>query len=256
MSLWQPNNICEQNFGTAWKTAVRFLLEQPQNHTHNLVVTIDDISGFDTNIHNKYEQFCLSQKTLTPKQVSDTIFPETAFRGRTRDQMFTSYNKVNGLFEKLRAKERAAGKSSWGTYFRRMTHYPSLDKRGRRIFVNQLKLIIDAMAERTSVNKASFTISTIVPGPDTKRSRGAACLNYLAVQLDSNPRCASLLAVYRNHNFFDKAYGNYWGLCKLLDFICSETGFASAGITCISSHANVDRNIVDLKNFLGTLDGD
>ncbi len=54
----------------------------------------------------------------------------------------------------------------------------------------------------------------------------------------SNPQL-SLLCVYRNHDFLERAYGNYWGLCYLLNLIACETNMEPGTLTCISSHAYI-----------------
>ena len=59
-------------------------------------------------------------------------------------------------------------------------------------------------------------------------------------------RTISLLAVYRNHDFRERTFGNYWGLCSLLKYICTETDSSMGSITCISSHAYVDTNKTEL----------
>jgi hypothetical protein len=49
-----------------------------------------------------------------------------------------------------------------------------------------------------------------------------------------------VLAVYRNHDFLQKAYGNYWALCNLLCFLAKETNTIAGPLTCVSSHAYVE----------------
>jgi thymidylate synthase len=60
----------------------------------------------------------------------------------------------------------------------------------------------------------------------------------------------SLMCIYRNHDFLERAYGNYWGLLNLLKFLAHETNLNVGVLTCISSHAYVDKKKTELKNFL------
>lgn len=62
-----------------------------------------------------------------------------------------------------------------------------------------------------------------------------------------------LLAVYRNHDFLERAYGNYWGLCNLLNFIANEVGATPGPLTCVSSHAYVDKKKTAFKTLLESL---
>jgi len=125
----------------------------------------------------------------------------------------------------------------------------SYEKGNERI--NQLKNIIDAINARGRVSRAAYTIILEKPGCETKRAMGAPCLNYIAVQVESgNPRTINLLCVYRNHDFLKRAYGNYWGLANLLNFIACETESAIGTLTCVSSHAYVDGKKSELKSFV------
>ena len=86
------------------------------------------------------------------------------------------------------------------------------------------------------------------------RPRGGPCLNYLALQIEpGEPRTISLLAVYRNHDVVERAYGNFLGLGWLLGFLCGETNSAVGQLTCLSAHAYIDRSIDALRAVLKTL---
>jgi len=69
----------------------------------------------------------------------------------------------------------------------------------------------------------------------------------------SKPRTISLLAVYRNHDIVERAYGNYLGLGQLLAFLCTETGSSAGQLTCLSSHAYINRSVRALRTLLDTL---
>jgi hypothetical protein len=69
---------------------------------------------------------------------------------------------------------------------------------------------------------------------------GGPCLHYIFLQLDSDLRTMNMLAIYRNHDFANKAYGNYVGLGDLLEFLCYETNFNVGKLTCVSSHAFIE----------------
>jgi len=50
-----------------------------------------------------------------------------------------------------------------------------------------------------------------------------------------------------NHDFLERAYGNYWGLCNLLAFLAREVGGEPGPLTCMSSHAYVSGRKTALK---------
>lgn len=120
--------------------------------------------------------------------------------------------------------------------------------------MNQLENIINALTMRANVSKAALTIVIQRPGGETTRPLGGPCLNYLAVQAERNTDTTlGLLAVYRNHDFLQKAYGNYWGLCNLLRFLAKETKTIAGPVTCISSHAYVEKHKPALKAFVDAI---
>ena len=120
---------------------------------------------------------------------------------------------------------------------------------------NQLKNIIEAIRTRANVSTAAYTIVIQKPGGETIKPLGGPCLNYIAVQLErSNPVQLGLLAVYRNHDFLERAYGNYWGLCNLMCFLAKETGTSAGPLTCISSSAYVSAEKTALRNLVDSIE--
>jgi thymidylate synthase len=130
-----------------------------------------------------------------------------------------------------------------------MTHY---DLREENI-ENQLDNIFKAINSRERISKAAYTIVIQKPGGETIRPLGAPCLNYLTIQLHANPKRLNMLALYRNHDFLERAYGNYWGLCNLIRFMARETDFNPGSLTCVSSHAYIANKKRAFKTFVESL---
>ena len=72
------------------------------------------------------------------------------------------------------------------------------------------------------------------------------------VKLKGNRLC--MLAHYRNHFFFERAYGNYLGLGRLQRFIADAAGLEPGPLTCVSGHAELDDHVRPLLDWLTTLD--
>jgi hypothetical protein len=214
----------------------------------NIVAQVKDSKQFDPGFHSKVEAFCGREGLLRPRHVAYTIFPvEFAEKMGSSQRLFAEYNRRNGLYHKLQRRYR--NRSSWGTYFRRMTHFET--PAGT---TNQLDNVIRAVRSREKVSKAALTIVIQQPGSETTRPLGGPCLNYIAVQEENTlPTTLGLLAVYRNHDFLERAYGNYWGLCNLLCFLAKETDSAPGPVTCISSRAYVDGKKPALRAFAAGL---
>jgi hypothetical protein len=240
----EPIALTTGDFQQAWLEVVRMLIRFRWRQ-RNLIVQIKNPNLFDQDFHDLVTDFARRESLLGPKHVAYTIFPHGLYRGKGNWQsLFKEYNRTNGLFERLHRR-----KPSWGTYFRRMTHY---DKAGE--IVNQLGNIIKAIKKRQKVSRAAYTVIIQNPGGETLRPLGGPCLNYLAVQIESgNSMVLGLLAVYRNHEFIERAYGNYWGLCNLLRFLALEVGAVTGPLTCISSNAYVAQKKTALKMFVESL---
>jgi len=232
MTIGVPETIVAGTPQAAWLSALG-LLSSHGWELNNLVVQIQDPTAFDDTTHGEIDRFARTEGLLPPKDVAYTIFPHNLYRTHSNaTSLFEAYNRPGGMFRRL---QRLTGR--WGTYFRRLTAYETAW--GTE---NQLKNIIDCMNTRETVCRAAYTAVIPIPGSETVLKMGAPCLNYLAVQSSPQADAAplvGLLAVYRNHDFLKRAYGNYWGLANLVCFIARETESIPGPLTCISSHAYV-----------------
>ena len=222
----EPVPLTADSFQEAWVSVAR-MLAQCGWEARNLVAHVRNPNLLDDTLHTQVSDFADREGLLGPKHVAYTIFPHGLYRGNgDAATVFERYNRNDGMYDRLHRR-----KPDWGTYFRRMTHY---DNAGP--VVNQLDNIIQAVRTRENVSRAAYTVLIQNPGGETVQPRGGPCLNYIAVQLDTSPRLTlGLLAVYRSHDFLERAYGNYWGLCNLLRFMASEVNAAPGPLTCVSS---------------------
>ncbi|MBW7998088.1 MAG: hypothetical protein FVQ81_16270 [Candidatus Glassbacteria bacterium] len=236
--LNEPIVIAEEGFQSAWIKVLQLLQEKGWEF-NNLVVQIKNPTLLDMDLHHRVFEFSQKVEIQNPKQVAYTIFPQKLYENsENADQLYLKYNRKGGFYERV--------KTQWGTYFRRMTNY-----KGEKSVQNQLRNIILAINERKKVWHAAYTIIIQKPGSETIMPLGGPCLNYIALQLEKKRKLRiGLLAVYRNHEFLKRAYGNYWGLCNLLRFVAKETNAEIAPITCISSHAYVDSKKTELIELM------
>jgi hypothetical protein len=243
----QPVTISASSFQLAWKHA-SILLRSSHWDRYNLIVQISDPTSFDAAFHQRICRFCSEYSLLGPKHIAYTIFPARLYgRLKSASDLFEAYNRPNGLYDRL----HRLAKHEWGTYFRRLTYYENSSGE----CINQLGEILEAIKNRHKVHKAAYTIVVARPGAETRRTRGAPCLNYLAIQLKrlGTGTSVGLLCVYRSHDFLRRVYGNYWGLCNLCSFIATEAGLEVGPITCVSSRAYVDNLKKPFDNLLDIL---
>ena len=230
------NLIVAENFQAAWFKAIKYLSENKWS-AWSLVIQIKDVNCIDAVLNEQIIELADNLKIYRPKKVAYTIFPYGSYREDTsQDRLYEKYTRYyNAVKHKL----------TWGTYFDRMIAYPGVNGE-----TNQLKNIIHAINTREKSMQAAYTIVIEIPGNETTKPLGAPCLNYLAVQIDNLTNTVNLLATYRNHDFLQKAYGNYYGLCKLLLFLAKETNKKTGYLTCVSSHAYIDRNKTELLKLI------
>lgn len=238
-----PKVIVNDSFQIAWIDAIKHLDSQGWD-TWNLNVYINDPTLFDDRLDKIITNFTKENNILLPKHVAYTIFPYKQYKGKgTANELYKKYIDRFYPWAIRRANNR------WGTYFYRMIHYEQNNN-----IQNQLDNIIKAINNRTNLLRASYTIQIPYPGSETIRPRGGPCLNYLAIQILPKPiNKLGLLAIYRNHEFFERAYGNYLGLCNLIKFISEETGFLPGPLTCISSHAYIPYRKSSLRKLIKSL---
>lgn len=238
-----PYVIEAESFQQAWYRACGYLLAHG-GEAWNLTTHTRDPVVLDDAFHHAYASFCSELHLLAPRHVAYTIFPAGLARGRSAQALSTDFNRPGGFYDRV---YRKLGR--WGTYFRRMTHYSTNGQP-----VNQLLTIIRAISERENSYKAAYSIVIQCPGWETAGPRGHPCLNYLAFQVvpGSTP-LVHLLAVYRNHDFTERAYGNYQGLGQLLSFVAGQTDMHTGTLTCYSSHAEISRHRRALRELLADL---
>jgi hypothetical protein len=231
------SSIEGSNTSIAWLRAVEHLLNCG-GECPNLMVQIANPTQVEAPIHAAYEQLLSRHDLLTLKQVIYTIFPLSLYRqvGKDPTKLFERYNRSGGIYDRLR--RRYPRKFGWGSYFRRMTCYPAVDNQGHIVTMNQLEDVLDMLKERERVYKAAYTISIQIPGTDGRRIRGGPCLNYVALQL-RQPKVLHMLAVFRSHDFIQRAYGNYLSLGYLMEFLCEQTGYTMGTLGCLSSYASL-----------------
>ena len=241
----RPIVICENSFQIAWAQAILALSDHNWN-AWNLLLQIDHPELYDKTTDDLLVSFAKKQKLILPKHVAHTIFPQTFLKNNiSKDRLYEKYWRFFKMSRKM-------PHSGWGTYFERMIRYstPKGD-------IDQLGSIIDNIKSRSRNYGASYTMVIPYPHRDLNKLMGAPCLNYITIQVEKTEtrKKINLLAVYRNHDFTERAYGNYWGLCNLLKYIVQETNCSMGTLTCVSSHAFVPKNREEIvaiaNNILG-----
>ncbi len=224
----------------AWQEGTKALVSVSSKEIYNLITTISDPTHLNTDWFSDYNPACYKkERTSSLSDVATTIFPYKFLpRQYTRKELYKRYIECHERGKRIHRK------TAWGTYFDRMIRFGKCECK-----TNQLENIIHALSNWSKNPKASLVIHTSSADTDKPKPRGLPCLQYIAL-LCPDKDTASMLAVYRNHDFFSKAFGNFIGLGQLLKFICNETKREPGTLVCHSAHAYYENKAV-LKKYAG-----
>lgn len=246
--------ICESNITSAWIKAVTILRDRPKMEAFNLSVRIENPTTESPSQREVIERYLEEHVDKWQKDhiqmVAQTIFPHGLLYKycpdpENLDQRQQFYNRY------MKNKNYIRAENPQGTYFQRLIWWPLWDTH-ERIRVNQIENII----RKINTGKASRVVHEIaienplVEGiggamlynPDTDKNHSIymsfPCLSYISVKPESGAKTGGkihMTAVYRNHYFINRAYGNYLGLGLLLNFISNATGRKPGELFCVSS---------------------
>jgi hypothetical protein len=254
MSVLGPALIEADNLSVAWGRA---LLHTCDNSNSALSPMLISISNFAPPIPQeaasirKATDAALSALKLNPVRVSAlTIFPYEMWCRRNKPPCaeFTSFclDRLLPRLKKLDARNRL------GTYFERMMGFVGI-RRGELYQVNQLLFIIDLLRNRKKwPRESALQMSCFDPAKDHTGQpvRGFPCLQQVSVSHDNSGNFA-LSAYYPTQYIFDRAYGNYLGLCHLGAFIAHETRLNFVRLNCYVGRPEIGS--VSRKKIQGVL---
>lgn len=225
-------SIIQQNALEAWRDASSYLLSQ-RREAHALLVEIEQPTYFDQQWLIDYNPQRYNANLNDLRKVIRTIFPYILWRQcETRTDLYQRYMRIYN----------ASRNRSWGTYFQRLIDFKIQQRGGNGI--NQLENVIQKIISWPVRSKTALKMHISSPVLDVLRPRNGPCLQYLQFHVGDT---LSMTAIYRNHDFTNKALGNYIGLGRLLDFVASEVGKAPGKLTCFSIHAEIPASIAFTK---------
>lgn len=223
-----------------WYNACSHITNQPNGEDVNIIVNIEaacDFTNLDTWIsdHNPKN---IDAGADNIRQVINTIFPYHLKSFYPNRQDF--YTKYRSVFSRSRNKK-------WGTYFQRLI---SFGKGFDDSHPNQLENAITSL-QGNSPQRFFITFHLTSSNIESNvRPLGGPCWQFGEVVKNEHGNL-DLIVIYRNHDYFNKALGNFIGLAKLLEFICTEAnqrpgrlivhsihGYSSAGVARLTQLMN------------------
>jgi len=226
--------IEESNMSLAWAKAIKTVTIKGRTEFAPLIVAI---TGFDDDgnpdesatIRKTLDQVLETEGKQTVETVAGTIFPYQMWNPKAnRSQLFERYTMI---VPRLRT---ASTKNKHGIYFERMITGGPADR------PNQLDFVIGAYKSREGVRRSMFQIGIFNPAEDLTNSaqRGFPCLQHVTFAPVGDK--LSVNAFYATQYMFERAYGNYLGICRLGQFVAREMGIKLGRVTCYAGIAMCD----------------
>lgn len=237
MNNTSPIVISGENLSHVWAGIFLHIIDNPGKEIAPLVVSI---TGFKNNVPQEDKEIrealdkCLkSHDKQSVHTVANTIFPESLWRrSKDRKDLFERYQKN---FPRIKALAKT--KNSRGLYFERLISFGSGPENG-----NQLEYIISQYNSRPGVRRTMLQLSIFDPrrDHDTIAKLPFPCLQHIILTPNNQEKSLKMNAVYATQQVFEKAYGNYLGLCRLGKFIASEMKLDFTGLCCFIGVAKMD----------------
>ncbi len=237
MNSTTPLLIEDTNLSHAWSRAFLHIIDNPGKEISPLMITLtgftNGIPNEDQLIRDELDKSLVANSKQKVHTVANTIFPYSIW--------INSKNDRNKLFQmyldnlpRYKALERS--KNQRGLYFERLIAFGEEAKNG-----NQLEYIISQYMSRSGVRKSMFQASIFDPTRDHVNSAQLAfpCLQHISF-VPQNDKTLVLNAFYATQQIFEKAYGNYLGLCRLGDFMAQEMGLKFERMNCFIGVAKLD----------------
>ncbi|MEA5531060.1 hypothetical protein VB638_16045 [Dolichospermum sp. UHCC 0684] len=239
MSNSVPIIINERNLSYAWCRAFLHIIDNPGKEISPLIISLtgfnQGIPNEDSSIRDALDNCLKDNKEQSIHTVANTIFPSSLWRKSKydREKFFDIY--IDTL---PRIKALAKSKNRRGLYFERLISFGCGPHNG-----NQLEHIIFEYKSDPTIRRSMFQASIFDPGRDhvpNSRQLGFPCLQHISIVPNNKDKTLVLNSFYATQQLFDKAYGNYLGLCRLGNFMAQEMGLIFDRMNCFIGVEKLD----------------
>ena len=225
-----PMIIDEHNLSVAWGKA--FLGVMQCKEIAPLVVTIKGL-GNETPpevpaIRSSLDHVLKAEGKGLCHTVANTIFPSMWNRQRNRLELYRRYLKILPRLRKHRGNRH-------GLYFERLISFGHNDD--HKCGFNQLEHVIETW-KRGNRRRTALQAGLFDPLRDHnhRRQHGFPCLQQVAFAHNGSSEL-TVTGFYATQYIFERAYGNYLGLCRLGLFMAHGMGLRLDRVTCIATPA-------------------
>jgi hypothetical protein len=220
--------IEDDNLSRAWARAILPMVVR--GGVHELAPLCVSITGFDDGVaredhavRNSLDAALNAAGKQDCHTVANTIFPHSMWNPKApRSALFERYT------QSLPRMMKASKKNRHGMYFQRLV------QGGPDSHPNQLDFVIATYTARPAVRRSALQVAVY----DAKRDqtaaaqRGFPCLQHVTFAPVGDG--LNVNAFYATQYAFERAYGNYLGLCRLGQFVAHELELTLARVTCFT----------------------
>jgi hypothetical protein len=245
-------NEDNMNLSVAWAKTFLAALE-PRRDLIPLVVRIGSFNEGavceDAVIRESLDRSLFKMGKQSCHTVANTIFPESLWnRKKDRRVLYERYKKI---FPHLKAVD---SRNNLGLYFERLIAYdPDENNNIESNKSNQLESIIRTYCKVTH-RRSALQAAIFDPRRDHKTG---PFLKFPCLQHVTFVPCGEhgmvVNGFYAMQYLFERAYGNYLGLCRLGNFIAHELGLELVQMNCTVGVGKMDVENCDIKKLIGTL---
>jgi hypothetical protein len=223
--------IVAESLSVAWAKGFVGLMQRSQGVVTPMIVSItgftEGIVTEDLTIRSLLDRELTIRHKSSCNTVANTIFPLSMWNARLGSSVL--YDRYS--FAWPRIKRYPANRR--GVYFQRFIAY---DNSGHP--VNQLQHIIETWRKGNHRHSA-LQAAVFDPRHDHNdcRQLGFPCLHQVSfTPLGTNGRKGlAVTGFYGTQHMFEKAYGNFLGLCRLGRFMAKEMNLSLVQVNCIAA---------------------
>lgn len=223
-----------RNLSTAWADTFLRLNDPGISELSPAIIVVTDfdrgVAVEDFNIRQFLDDEMSRLKQRSCEDVASTIFPNSMWNPNIEDNAAQLFSRYERIWPAIKHRDRANSK---GNYFRRLTAYKPDGANG--LPVNQLQHIIDTFL-RGNHRRSALQAAIFDPTRDHVHNRilGFPCLQQVAFAPVGSDGL-SITGFYPLQYMFEKAYGNYLGLCRLGRFMAHQMQRTLVKMTCVAS---------------------
>jgi hypothetical protein len=258
----RPELILERNLSVAWARAFLGVIDNAIGDSLTLAIrgTEGELPTEDAPIRERLDVALRAAKIPTVAQTALAIVPYKSWLrlGKPPIGELSEYY-LKELLPRLKA---LSTKNRHGTYFERLVSYSGArHKNGADEIrtVNQIEHVISMWKKRAEKGgrprQSALQLACFDPAKDHTGSAlaGFPCLQQISLAY-AEEGTIEINAYYPTQYIFDRAYGNYLGLCQLGHVIANELGARLTGLTCFTGRPELGSGTKtehrELANFL------